>query len=73
VVTLHDLSVVLHPKWHPAERVAFYERQFQRGLDRCIHVLAVSEFTRQEVIRHLGISPERVTRTYNGIRAGLQG
>jgi alpha-1,3-rhamnosyl/mannosyltransferase len=72
VVTLHDLSVVLHPQWHPAERVAFYERQFQRGLDRCVHVLAVSEFTRQEVIRHLGLPPQRVTRTYNGIRAGLR-
>jgi alpha-1,3-rhamnosyl/mannosyltransferase len=72
VVTLHDLSVLLHPEWHPAERVAFYERRFQRGLDRCVHALAVSEFTRQEVIRHLGMDPRRVTRTYNGIRSGLR-
>jgi alpha-1,3-rhamnosyl/mannosyltransferase len=72
VVTLHDLSVLLHPEWHPAERVAFYERNFQRGLDRCVHALAVSEFTRQEVIRHLGMDPRRVTRVYNGIRAGLR-
>jgi glycosyltransferase involved in cell wall biosynthesis len=72
VVTLHDLSVVLHPEWHPADRVAFYERHFQRGLDRCVHILAVSEFTRQEIIRHLGLPPERVSRVYNGIRSGLR-
>jgi alpha-1,3-rhamnosyl/mannosyltransferase len=72
IVTLHDLSVLLHPEWHPAERVVFYERAFRRGLKRCVHALAVSEFTRQEVIRHLGMAPQRVTRTYNGIRAGLR-
>src|SRR5207253_5643248 len=32
---------------------------------------AISEFGRQEIIRHLGIAPERVTRTYMGIRTGL--
>lgn len=71
VVTVHDLSVLLHPQWHPADRVAWYERHFERGLARCDHVLAVSEFTRQELIHHLGIPPDQVTRTYNGIRAGL--
>jgi glycosyltransferase involved in cell wall biosynthesis len=71
VVTLHDLSVLLHPEWHPAERVAYYEQHFQRALSRCLHVLAVSEFTRREVLRHLGLPPARVSRTYNGVRAGL--
>jgi alpha-1,3-rhamnosyl/mannosyltransferase len=72
IVTIHDLSVLLHPQWHPAERVVYYERHFQRGLKRCVHLLAVSEFTRQEVIRHLGISPARVSCTPNGIRTGLR-
>lgn len=71
LVTLHDLSVLLYPQWHPADRVAYYERHFRNSLEQCVHFLAVSEFTRQEVIRHLGIPPERVTRTYNGIRANL--
>jgi glycosyltransferase involved in cell wall biosynthesis len=71
VVTVHDLSVLLHPEWHPAERVAYYERHFQRGLSGCAHVLAVSEFTRREVVRHLGLPPNRVSRTYNGVRDGL--
>jgi alpha-1,3-rhamnosyl/mannosyltransferase len=72
IVTIHDLSVLLHPEWHPAERVVYYERHFQRGLKRCRHLLAVSEFTRQEVIRHLGVSPARVSCTRNGIRPGLR-
>jgi glycosyltransferase involved in cell wall biosynthesis len=71
VATLHDLSVLLHPEWHPRDRVAHFERYFRSGLQRCVHFLAISEAGRQEVIRHLGIAPERVTRTYMGIRPGL--
>jgi alpha-1,3-rhamnosyl/mannosyltransferase len=71
VATLHDLSALLHPEWHPRDRVAFFERNFRRGLSRCAHFLAISEAGRQEVIRTLGIPPERVTRTYMGIRPGL--
>jgi glycosyltransferase involved in cell wall biosynthesis len=71
LATLHDLSVLLHPEWHPADRVAHFERHFEQGLKRCVHFLAISEFGRQEVIRTLHIAPERVTCTYMGIRRGL--
>jgi alpha-1,3-rhamnosyl/mannosyltransferase len=71
VVTLHDLSILLHPEWHPRDRVAYFERHFRRGLRHGTHFLAISEAGRQEVIRTLGIAPERVTRTYMGIRPGL--
>jgi alpha-1,3-rhamnosyl/mannosyltransferase len=71
VATLHDLSVLLHPHWHPADRVAHHERHFRVGLASCQHFLAISEFGRQEIIRTLHIRPERVTRTYMGIRPGL--
>src|SRR5262249_49331586 len=50
---------------------AYFERHFERGLARSIHFLAISEFGRQEVIRTLNIPPERITRTYMGIRPGL--
>jgi alpha-1,3-rhamnosyl/mannosyltransferase len=72
VVTVCDLSVLLHPQWHPADRVAYFERHFQRGLARCQHVLAISEFGRQEIIRTLYVPPERVTCTYLGIRPDLR-
>ncbi len=71
VTTVHDLSVLLYPQWHPADRVAFYEHHFRNGLSHCVHFLAVSEFSRREIIRLLNVPPERVTRTYNGIRSHL--
>jgi alpha-1,3-rhamnosyl/mannosyltransferase len=71
VATLHDLSPLLHPEWHPVERVAQFENDFRRGLAQCIHFFTVSDFMRREVIHTLGLPPHQVTRTYNGIRPGL--
>jgi glycosyltransferase involved in cell wall biosynthesis len=71
VATVHDLSVLLHPEWHPADRVAHFERRFRRGLKQCRHFLAISEFARQEILRTLHLRPDQVTRTYMGIRPGL--
>ncbi len=71
VATICDLSVLLHPEWHPPDRVAFFERHFHRGLQRCAHLLAISDFGRQEILRTLPVPPDRVTRTYLGIRPGL--
>jgi alpha-1,3-rhamnosyl/mannosyltransferase len=72
VATLHDLSVLVHPEWHSAERVAYFETHFQRAVGQCAHFLVVSDFTRREVMRMLNIPAEKVTRTYNGIRPGLR-
>ncbi len=71
VATLHDMSVLLHPEWHPVERIAQYERSFSTGLSRCAHFVAVSRFTRDEVIQVLGVAPERITHVYQGIRPSM--
>jgi alpha-1,3-rhamnosyl/mannosyltransferase len=72
VTTIHDLSALLHPEWHPADRVAHFEEHFLPSLSRSLHFLAISEAGRQEIIRHLGLRPDQVSRTYMGIRAGLR-
>jgi alpha-1,3-rhamnosyl/mannosyltransferase len=70
-VTVYDLSVLHHPEWHPAERVAQFEKNFHEGLKRCEHFFTISESVRQEVIRTLNVRPDRLTVAYCGVRAGL--
>jgi alpha-1,3-rhamnosyl/mannosyltransferase len=72
IATLHDLSAVAHPEWHPADRVKQFQRHLDRGLAQCTHLITGSDYTRQEIIDHLGVAPERVTRVYHGIRDGLK-
>jgi glycosyltransferase involved in cell wall biosynthesis len=71
VATLHDLSVIAHPEWHPADRVRQYHRHLNRMLSQCVHLLTGSDYVRQEIVDVLGIAPARVTRVYHGIREGL--
>lgn len=67
VVTVHDLSVLKYPQWHPADRVKQHQRHFQRGLGRSRHVIVVSHAVRRELIDELGCPPERVSVVYNGV------
>jgi alpha-1,3-rhamnosyl/mannosyltransferase len=70
VATVHDLSLLVHPQWHPKGRVAFFEQNLV-SLFRCVHILADTEFTRQETIRALTISPEKISTVHLGIRADM--
>jgi alpha-1,3-rhamnosyl/mannosyltransferase len=67
VVTVHDLSVLTHPEWHPAERVRHHERLFRSGLAAANHVLTDSRFVRRQVIKHLGVPADRVTAVPIGV------
>jgi alpha-1,3-rhamnosyl/mannosyltransferase len=71
IATFHDLSIVLHPEWHPTDRVASFEKRLEQGLAQCRHILAISDTARQEIVRTFGVRPEQVTRTYMGVRPGL--
>lgn len=67
IITVHDLSVILHPEWHPADRVQRHEQLFRSAVERCSHVITVSKSVRREAIEYLGLSPENVTSVHNGI------
>ncbi|MGD9713901.1 MAG: glycosyltransferase, partial [Thermomicrobiales bacterium] len=72
VISVHDLSVILHPEWHPRKRVLYFEREFHKGLQQCSHIIAISECGKSEIVRHLGWPAEKVSVTYMGVRQGLQ-
>jgi O-antigen biosynthesis alpha-1,3-rhamnosyltransferase len=72
VVTVHDLSAVLHPEWHPRDRLALFGRDFLPRVREFAHILTDSDAARAEIIWTFGLPPERVTRAYPGVRAHLR-
>ena len=67
VVTVYDLSFVHYPQlFRPLNRhyLSFFGRRSAR---RARRVLAISESTRQDVIRAWGVPPERVDVVYCGV------
>ena len=71
VVTVHDLSVLTHPEWHPADRVRHHERQFRSGLGRCSpchHRFAIRPPASDRVPRRAGRSGDgRADRRRAGV------
>ena len=60
VVTVHDLIPLLVPGYRRPALVRAYTRLVSRAARRAALVLTDAEATRAEVIRHLGLPPERV-------------
>lgn len=72
ITTLPDLSVVLHPEWHPTARIEFYEEHFERGMKQCQRILTTSDFSRRQIVEELGFPAALVTRTYCGVNPDLR-
>jgi alpha-1,3-rhamnosyl/mannosyltransferase len=67
VVTIHDLSHLRHPETHPVGRVRELDRELPSALERADRILAVSDFTRREVIEVFGVDPRRIVTTPLGV------
>ncbi len=60
VVTVHDLSFRADPHLHPPARVAWMERRLPATLRQARRFVAVSAFTKAEMVARLGIAPDRI-------------
>ena len=61
VVTINDLSWHHKPGWHPAERLAWIERDLRNTLNRAAGITALSQFTKDAAVAGLGVAADRVT------------
>jgi len=64
VMTIHDLNF-LHEEKSPA-KVKKYLLKHQRNVDRCDHIIAISQFTKNDVLKHLDLRNKPITVIYNG-------
>lgn len=72
VVTIHDLAFVRYPEFfRPARRI--YQRTFtERSARAATLIVAVSESTRQDIIKAFGVAPERVQVIYPTVSPDFQ-
>ena len=60
VATIHDLSFLTHPECHTPENIAHALRGTQDAAAWADALIAVSEYTRCELIERMGVAPDRV-------------
>jgi alpha-1,3-rhamnosyl/mannosyltransferase len=67
VTTVHDLSFIHCPEYHPKERVLHLKKHLKITLAKASHVVTDSEFVRKELIAQMGVEPERVSTVLLGV------
>ena len=65
VITVHDLARFKFTRETPWERVGLWLDK--KGIRKAAMILAVSEYTKRDVVDFLGIPPQKVMVIYNGI------
>ena len=75
VLTIHDLTI-LHVKTGKATtlpkplywvRRLGYQYILRQGIKKAWHIIAVSEATKQDIVKSIGIEKEKISVTYEGI------
>lgn len=67
VVTVHDVTFLLHPELLDEDFVERHRRRIERIVAHADRVVAVSHNTRAELIATTGIEPQRVTVVTEGV------
>jgi glycosyltransferase involved in cell wall biosynthesis len=67
VATIHDLSHVWHPQFHPQVRVDFMNRALPQTLKRADFLITDAESVRQEVIRHFDWPASKIAAVPLGV------
>jgi glycosyltransferase involved in cell wall biosynthesis len=65
--TLYDMTCWLAPETHTAANVAMAKRFARSVLSRAAGMIAISESTKTDTIRVLGLAPERIEVIYPGV------
>lgn len=67
IVTIHDVSFTAHPEWY-GWREGLRRRVLTRAsAHKATRVIAVSQFSRREIVERLGVPGHKVTVVYNGV------
>lgn len=66
IVTIHDVSIFTAPEQHRADRVRYMRKEVALSLRRADLIITVSAFSKTEIIRVLGVEPERIRVTSLG-------
>lgn len=67
VITVHDLSFMVVPECAEPTLAAFLGKTVPRAVRRADHIIAVSQQTRDDLVKLLRIPPSKITVAHNGV------
>lgn len=67
ITMVHDLSHIHYAQFHPKERVEYFNKKLKRSLDASDLIIAISHYTKKDLIAQ-GLAPEeKIVVIYNGV------
>jgi glycosyltransferase involved in cell wall biosynthesis len=72
VVTFHDMTYFLYPELHTLLRKLFFTQAIRSSARHADAIIAVSETTRRDTIRQLGVPAEKIFTAPNGVDPAFQ-
>lgn len=66
VATVMDLIPILHPEWVTSNFRGLKNWIFRKSILSADHIITISEYSKQDMVRHLGIDPARISVTTLG-------
>jgi len=71
ILTVHDITYLKHPEYFDIKYKRIndygYKQLLPVNLQRVDHIIAISDFTRNDIIDYFNISPDKVTTVYTGV------
>lgn len=61
IATIHDVIPLARPDLCPTAFREFFSTHIGRAIESADHIVTVSEFSKADIVRHLGVDPERVS------------
>ncbi len=66
IVTIHDLIFLSHPQYYNFFDRIIYKLKFQYAVNIADHVIAISEQTKNDIIKYLNVEKEKISVIYQG-------
>ena len=67
IMTVHDLRLYRYPETYPFLRYQFLKRAVKQSIERVDKIIAISQFTKDEMISTCGVDPDKVTVVHEAI------
>ncbi len=67
IATIHDTAFKAYPDTVPKKTRALMELSLPKTCKRAQAIITVSEFSKQEIVKYLGVNPDKIMVAYNGV------
>ncbi|MFB6225509.1 MAG: glycosyltransferase family 4 protein, partial [Candidatus Paceibacteria bacterium] len=67
VVTIHDLAFLYYPRTFPLKDRVLHRLYVRWAVKHATHLIAISQATKDDIIKHYNVPEERISVVYHGI------